>query len=190
MNRQCAYIMNNNKKCSRARAVSGFLIPYTIGYNKCGFYRQHFKVLSKTIDNRRYSDNLFAMIPRDCLNLILPQIGFKDQWSLMVSSFRMSGIMREWVYTTPLIRKFNFLKKYEALYQKQLEDYANEHRERYEIRVCGIDACKLSVEPHSIPFNIPKIVSYLELSYGFPWMPKEECKYDIRVVSEGDFENL
>jgi hypothetical protein len=97
----------------------------------------------------------------------------------------MGGIMREWVYNTPLIRKFNFQKKYEALYQKQLEDYANKNCDRSEIRVCGVDGYKLRVDSYSASFNItPRIRHYLADSWGFPWTPKEECKYHICVVSE------
>jgi hypothetical protein len=185
MERKCAYIMNNNKKCSRARAISGFLIPYTIGYNKCGVCQQHFDILSKVADNRKNANSLLTVIPHDCLYLILAQIGFKDQWSIMVSSFRMSGIMREWVYNTPLIRKFNFQKKYEALYQKQLEDYANKHHDLSEIRFYGVDSYKLMVDSYSTSFSItPRIVHYLAGSWGFPWTPKEECKYHIIVLSE------
>lgn len=185
MERQCAYIMKNKKRCSRDYAISGFLIPYVVGYNKCGICQQHFNILSKVADKRKNTDSLLTAIPHDCLNIIIAQIGFKDQWSLLVSSFRMSGIMREWVYNTPLIRKFNFQKKYEALYQKQLEDYANKHCDRTEIRVCGVDAYKLSVDSYSTSFSItPRICHYLASSWGFPWTPKEECKYHIIVLSE------
>lgn len=182
MNQKCSHTMMNGKPCSRNATISGFLIPYVIGYNKCGFCQQHFKVLSKTTDNRKNADNLFTMIPRDCLNLILPQIGFKDQWSLLVSSFRMNGIMREWVYTTPLIRKFNFQKKYEALYQKQLEDYAKTHNYAKVIRVRGVDSDKLNIDSYSKSSNVePRIIHYLVSSWDYPMRLEDYHCDDILV---------
>jgi hypothetical protein len=122
------------------------------------------------------------MIPRDCLNLILPQIGFKDQWSLLVSSFRMNGIMREWVYTTPLIRKFNFQKKYEALYQKQLEDYAKTHNYAKVIRVRGVDSDKLNIDSYSKSSNVePRIIHYLVSSWDYPMRLEDYHCDDILV---------